>query len=339
MERVLESHRSSCFINCFLLVSIIIPVYNSQAFLADTIESALCQTYRSKEIIIVDDGSTDNSYAIAKSYERDGVIVIQQANTGAAVARNTGMARAKGEYIQFLDAGDLLDIGKIEMQIEALKGQTNKLAVCDFLQFGSEEELKKPHYPDQSHFIYSSDQPLDFLVKLWGGKGEANFIQTNCWLVPQALIAKVGGWRPYRCPDDDGEFFARLALASDGIVYVPGVYNYFRVGPGANQLSGNTNPEYLKNTLLTIQLKQQYLEQKGAHPGIKKAIATQYLHFAVYNYPAQASLADEAYRRYRQLDERVVPPELGGKMVECVKYFFGWRLVRWVQYHLREKRE
>jgi glycosyltransferase involved in cell wall biosynthesis len=320
-----------------MLVSVIIPVHNSASFLGETIKTVLSQTFHEIEIIVVDDGSTDDSVAVARRFEQQGVKVLSQANAGAAMARNTGLLHASGDYIQFLDAGDLLSPNKIEKQVDALQGKPNKLAVCYYLQFQIEEELEQGFSLDQSHFIYSSNCPVDFLVNLWGAKGKSNFIQTNCWLVPRSLINKAGAWRPYRCPDDDGEFFTRMILASEGIVHVPDVYNFFRVGKGANQLSGNRSRGYLKNTLLTIDLKHRYLLQKGGHPKLNTALAKQYLDFAVYNYPAQQQLSALAMRRYRKLKEKAEVPLLGGKLVEGLKDLFGWRTVRFLQYHLREK--
>lgn len=321
-----------------MLVSIIIPVYNAEHWLAESIESALRQTHEQKEVIVVDDGSTDNSFAIAEQFEKDGVIVIRQPNAGAAVARNTGMALAKGEFFQFLDAGDLLSEDKIQKQVKVLEGQPCKLAVCNYLQFANTKNLQQSLYTDQSHFIYSSNQPLDFLVNLWGGNGESNFIQTNCWLVPRTLIENAGYWRSYRCPDDDGEFFARIILASEGIVYVPGVYNYYRIGGGGNQLSSNNNRKYLMNTLLTIDLKYRYLLQKGDHPGIRKAMAKQYFDFAVYRYPQNLVLSKLALKRYQRIGIKADVPLLGGILVECARKIFGWRTTRLLQYYLRERK-
>ena len=319
------------------LVSIIIPVYNSANFLKSTVESALAQTYLNKEIIIVDDGSTDNSFETAKQYENGNVKVIKQVNAGAAMARNTGLAIAKGDYIQFLDAGDLLSADKIEKQVAALNGSQIKLAVCNYIQFsGNDKPLTDLKITNQSSFIYSTDNPLEFLINLWGGKGAMNFIQTNSWLVPKKLIEKAGGWRNYRCPDDDGEFFARMILAGDGIIYVPGVFNYYYMSPQANQLSSNKNIKYLQNTLLTIDLKHKYLLQKGRHPLISKAVAAQYLRFAVYNYPAQKKLSAIALRRYKALDERVTIPVLGGRLIELVKKIVGWKAARFMRYYTRE---
>ncbi len=320
------------------LVSIIIPVYNSEKILKSTIESALAQTYLNKEIIVVDDGSTDNSYELAKQYEAANVKLFRQTNAGAAVARNTGLAHATGEYIQFLDAGDLLSVNKIEQQVKLLDGSQTTVAVCNYVQFfGEGEPSVDLQFPDQSSFIYTSNDPLDFLVNLWGGKGESNFIQTNSWLVPKALIEKAGGWRAYRCPDDDGEFFARVVLAGNGIIYVPGVMNYYRMSLTQTTLSKSKAKKYLQNTLLTIDLKHQYLKKKGRHPLMNKAMAIQYLRFAADNYPAQKILSSIAYKRYQSLNEKVPFPILGGRVIEGVKKIAGWKAARLLRFYTREK--
>ena len=102
------------------LVSILIPAHNAGKWLADTIQSALDQTWQNREIIVVDDGSTDNSLAIARRFATEGVGVVTQPNQGAAVARNTAYSLCHGDYIQWLDADDLLEPDKIELQVYQL---------------------------------------------------------------------------------------------------------------------------------------------------------------------------------------------------------------------------
>lgn len=101
------------------MISIIIPSYNQQDYLADAIESALSQTIKPKEIIVIDDGSTDNSPEIARNYK--GVKVISQVNKGLASARNTGIMNAKGSWILPLDADDILQDNAIDKITEAIK--------------------------------------------------------------------------------------------------------------------------------------------------------------------------------------------------------------------------
>ncbi|MEM6712218.1 MAG: glycosyltransferase family 2 protein [Pseudomonadota bacterium] len=102
------------------LVTVVIPLYNAEGFVAETVQSALAQTYSNIEIIVVDDGSTDRSPAIVKSFNDSRMIYVRQANAGVSVARNTGLARAKGAVVAFLDSDDLWDAHKIEKHVDHL---------------------------------------------------------------------------------------------------------------------------------------------------------------------------------------------------------------------------
>src|SRR5262249_6685849 len=99
------------------LVSILIPAYNAERWISDTIQSALDQTWKHKEIIIVDDGSQDNTLTIARRFASKDVLVTQQVNQGASAARNKTFSLCQGEFVQWLDADDLLSPDKIEKQV------------------------------------------------------------------------------------------------------------------------------------------------------------------------------------------------------------------------------
>lgn len=320
------------------LVSIIIPVYNSSAFLQKSLESILQQTYPNLEIIVIDDESTDSSYSIAKQFESKGVKVLQQQNAGAAVARNTGLANATGFYIQFMDADDYLSPNKIEEQVKALEVNAGSVAVCNYIQFVNEEDLdNKKDISYQDQFIFSSDNPAEFLINLWGGNGLDGFVQTNCWLTPKSLVDEVQGWRNYRSVDDDGEFFARLLLKSRGIVHTKNCIVYYRHSKNEVHLSGNKNFHLLKNMLLTIDLKYAYLSNYINNPNCRIAFAKQYFYYAVYNYPENKTLSKIAEKRFRQLDIKVTTPMLGGKVFMMLDKLFGWKVARKIRYYLKEK--
>src|SRR5271166_5822373 len=95
------------------LVSVLIPAFNAQAWIGDTLESAVSQTWPQKEIIVVNDGSTDQTLASVQRFESAGVRVITQENQGAAAARNKAFSLCQGDYVQWLDADDLLAPDKI----------------------------------------------------------------------------------------------------------------------------------------------------------------------------------------------------------------------------------
>ena len=240
------------------LVSILIPVYNDEKYLAQAIESALNQTWPSKEIIVVDDGSTDQSLFIAKGYEYLGIKVISQSNKGASFARNRGLKDASGFYIQFLDSDDQLSFDKIENQVKALNNAPDKVAVCSTIYFSNDlakAGLLPPAY--EENFIYTTDDPVSFIIRLWGGLDfNASMIQPNAWLTPRNLINRVGGWNEKLSLDDDGEFFARIVLNSKGIVKCEGL-NYYRKYSGqTTNLSSHKNKEALESSLASVLLKK-----------------------------------------------------------------------------------
>src|SRR6266404_3545490 len=108
------------------LVSILIPAYNAEPWMADTIQSALGQTWPNKEIIVVDDGSSDQTLSVARQFASKSVSVVTQENLGAAAARNRAIALSQGDYIQWLDADDLLSADKIAKQMAAAEQSKTK---------------------------------------------------------------------------------------------------------------------------------------------------------------------------------------------------------------------
>jgi glycosyltransferase involved in cell wall biosynthesis len=111
------------------LVSVIIPVFNYERYLGEAIESVLSQTYRHLEVIVVDDGSTDRSGEVAKSFAGRGVRYCHQENAGIGPARNAGVELARGEFLAFLDADDRWPEEKIERQLRAFESDPS-LEMC-----------------------------------------------------------------------------------------------------------------------------------------------------------------------------------------------------------------
>ncbi|MEM6450513.1 MAG: glycosyltransferase family A protein [Cyanobacteria bacterium P01_D01_bin.105] len=121
-------------------ISVIIPVYNGERFLAEAIESVLTQNYSPLEIIVVDDGSTDETRVVACRY-MPAVHYIYQPNSGTSVARNTGVQQAKGELLAFLDADDVWMPQKLIRQVQALQAETDIGAVFGYVQQFHSAEL------------------------------------------------------------------------------------------------------------------------------------------------------------------------------------------------------
>jgi glycosyltransferase involved in cell wall biosynthesis len=244
------------------LTSVIIPVYNCAKYLDQCITSVLAQTWSNIEIIIIDDGSTDDSYSIALKFSAANVIILKQENSGPSVARNSGLSIASGDYIQFLDADDIISCDKIASQMKLLIDNPGYVGLCTTVHF---KNGSNPFaYPVYHEWIAAgTDDPADFLIKLYGGPViGANFggmIQPNAWLTPRMIIDKAGLWNEMRCADDDGEFFCRVLLASKGIKYSSIGINYYRKFVNFNSWSNQKSHEGLRNILKATELKSEHL--------------------------------------------------------------------------------
>lgn len=119
------------------LVSIIIPVYNTEQFLEECLNSIVNQTYKNLEIILINDGSTDSSMEICKRYQKKDkrIILISQENKGAGVARNKGLDVAKGEYITFVDSDDFVNLKMIETFLKACLNHNVLVALANYYRY------------------------------------------------------------------------------------------------------------------------------------------------------------------------------------------------------------
>ena len=135
-------------------VSLVVPVYNAEKYLAKSIESMLSQSLKEMELILVNDGSKDNSLAICEEYAKKDsrITVINKKNEGACIARNTGIARAKGKYIQLADADDYIDNNMLEEQYNLAEKTNAEVVMCgmkfDVHQKNGQVVISEAHYKD-----------------------------------------------------------------------------------------------------------------------------------------------------------------------------------------------
>ncbi len=251
------------------LVSIVIPCYNNGAYVKEAIRSALGQSYPHLEVIVVDDGSTDDSPAMIRSFGEE-VRCERRSNQGAPAARNRGLEMAQGKYVKFLDADDVLVDGCIERQVEqaeALPDGRKAIVFGDAIWVDEEgNELdgygdlrgRKPGEDPATHLLHSN--PL-----------------TSCPLHRREYLLKVGGFDTSLPRSQEHDLHLRLALAGVEFVYEPTPTYYFRQHEGADRISGRS---YAEQGLMThyelIQRHQRLIEEKqGAplSPAVRKALA------------------------------------------------------------------
>lgn len=212
------------------LVSIIIPTYNSKHFVKETVASALSQTYRPIEVIVVDDGSSDDTQALFPDFERRGVRCFRIANGGASNARNYGLERASGAYIQFLDADDVLAPTKIEKQLHTMRSHQADLCYSPWLYF--KNNLYNITGNQEFRFEYLDHSLLRTGKELMTSYGMDNwFIVTSSWLVKKTLIEQAGFWNPNIINNNDGEYFSRVLFWAKKVVCSNEILFYYRMTP------------------------------------------------------------------------------------------------------------
>jgi glycosyltransferase involved in cell wall biosynthesis len=303
------------------LVSILIPAYNAEESIAATLRSAVAQSWEPKEIIVVDDGSTDNTVAIARQFEACGVRIATQSNQGAAAARNHALSLSRGDYIQWLDADDLLSTDKISRQIEALGSDLNprillSAAWAHFLY----RHYKAAFVPSE---LWSDLSPTEWLLR----KLDHNvYMQTATWLVSRELTEAAGLWDTRLLSDDDGEYFCRVLLASEGVRFVPGAKVFYR-SPGL-AFSGLSYVDHTDTKLtahwLSMQLHVEYLRSLEESERVKAACVNYLQTSMIYFYPERQDLVARAHKLANELGGELGPPDLSWKY-RWIKVLFGWR--------------
>lgn len=190
------------------LVTIVIIAYNEERFIAESIESALGQTYDNIEVVVVDDGSKDTTCTIAKRYEPK-ITVVSQANSGnCSFPRNAGLALAKGEFISFLDADDILLPQKIAKQVELLQKYPDAaLVVNDYCNFREQDEQRN-HFSTCPLLMSEFEKVGSQNLLLLAGKGadimlDENFTIASSPLFRASIVQELGGFCTdlYACED------------------------------------------------------------------------------------------------------------------------------------------
>jgi len=306
------------------LVSILIPAFNAQEFIADTLRSAMAQTWEPKEIIVVDDGSTDRTLAIARGFESDGVQVFTQKSQGAAAARNKALSLSKGDYLQWLDADDLLAPDKIAIQMEAV-GQTGSKRVLLSSSFGLflYRHRRARFVPTA---LWRDSSPVDWLLRKMGQNA---YMQTATWLVSRELTEAAGPWDTRLLSDDDGEYFCRVLLASKGVRFVPEAKVYYRApGLAFRGLSHiGHSARKLDAHWLSMQLHIGYLRSLEDSERSRAACLRYLQTCLIYFYPERTEIVKQAEQIARDMGGELTSPRLSWKYL-WIKSLFGWRLAK-----------
>jgi GT2 family glycosyltransferase len=301
------------------MVSILVPAFNADRWIASSLKSALGQTWANKEIIIVDDGSRDRTLEIARRFESNLVKVVTQANHGASAARNNALYLAQGDYIQWLDADDILEPDKISKQMEVAEtGHGNlELLSAPFGVFHYRIE-KARFYPTE---IWKDLAPIDWIM--------TNFSQhawmfPGAWLMSRTLVELAGPWDERLSLNDDGEYICRVVLASKHVRFVRTARSYYR-NSSYMQLSRDRSDRAMQSLLLSLKLCIQHLKSFEDSPRTRAACAALLQLYIPYFYPAHVEQLTEMHNLALELGGELTSPDRGWK-TEILSTLVGQKL-------------
>jgi glycosyltransferase involved in cell wall biosynthesis len=302
------------------LVSVIVPCYNARPWVEGAVESALSQSWAEVEVIVVNDGSTDGSMTVLRGLEGPRVKVVDQPNRGASAARNVGLSAAKGQYIQFLDADDLLAPGKLLDQVSLLAvSGPMAVATARWARFKSD-----PAYAVTTESsLFRDMDPLEYLISL---TSQGTMMHPAAYLVPAEVIGKAGPWNESLSLNDDGEYFSRVVLAARKVVHAPRSLSLYRSGLDAS-LSRRTDRAALESFFMSCDLVATHLLAVEDSDRIRRALADYFQRLAYEVYPSAPDLFRRAQARSESLGGSAVRPEMGRRQ-QMIANIFGWKLAR-----------
>lgn len=200
------------------LVSVLIPCHNAEKFVGETLESVFGQTWPSLHVVLVDDGSSDSSLSVARSFAGSRLNLLIQPNRGAPGARNKALEQAVGEYCIFLDADDLFEESFVQAQVEAMAEADADICFgCSLLAWPDGRREEKESMPAASSLDFALSQVL-----------------TGGWYPPHAVLWRtsflrdIGGWNESLRRNEDGELIARALLQEARITSSKGARAIYR---------------------------------------------------------------------------------------------------------------
>jgi glycosyltransferase involved in cell wall biosynthesis len=306
------------------LVSIIMPLYNAQNYVAEAIESVINQTYTHWELIIVNDGSSDNSLAVAKQFESDKIKIFTKKNAGAAAARNFGYAKSRGDFIKFFDADDIINPQMIAEQVKLAIQNPQSIISSQWGRFYNGDINTFKLNPEE---CWQNMNPIDWICSSW--KNGQPMTQPGMFIIPKTTVDKATLWDERLTLNDDMEYYTKTILACLNVVFCPNATLYYRSGL-PNALSGQKSRKAVESGYLSIELSTQKLLSVKKSVQIKLCCANIWQNFIYEFYYRQPDLAKQAEAKVKELGGSNLAFGCGG-YTKMLYNIVGWKLAKWIR--------
>ena len=274
---------------------------------------------------MINDGSTDKTADLVRSFASQGVTLISTENRGMSAAQNVAYQSSRGDYIQWLDADDLLAPDKIERQLNAVKGEEHKRLLISSPWAPFYYRTRGVKFICNS--LWEDLLPVEWLFR----KLSQNLhMQNATWLVSREITDRAGPWDTRLHYDQDGEYFARVLLACERTRFVPGTGIYYRMSP-SNRISYIGNSAKKKESLaLSMKLHIRYIRSLEDSERIRTACVTYLQNWYCHFYPERPDLVADLQQLAEELGGRLEAPRLRWKYA-WMQPVFGWKMAKSAQ--------
>ena len=304
-------------------VSVLIPCHNAAEHVGATLACALDQTWGDLEIILVEDGSTDNSANVLGAINDPRLKMLYGEKKGAAAARNRAFAASSGEFVLYLDADDLIEREHVARLHAAIATVPMNVALGEWDRF--QQHPSQAEFPPRATYVDASGP--EWLSIDW--MAARPMTQCGMALIPRGLVEMHGGWDERLTLVDDFEFFARIISRSAGVRHAAGARLYYRSNlPGS--LSGRKSRKAVESAFLSLMLGTQHLIEAENNPKTRRACANVLQDFDYTHYPNHADLRTKARARAAELGGAILNPD-GPPGFHRLRRLVGWRAARRLQ--------
>jgi glycosyltransferase involved in cell wall biosynthesis len=305
------------------LVSVVIPCYNAVPWLEAAISSVRAQTWRRCEIVLVDDGSSDGSGALADRLAGADMQVHHQKNLGQCAALNAGLRHSQGEFVQYLDADDILAPEKIAIQLDRLSTFSSRwIASSAWARF--EQDPTDAVFTPEA--VWRDLSPVEWLTTSWSGGG---MMHGAAWLSPRNVIESAGPWNESLTLINDLDYFTRLLLASEGVAFCPTARTFYRSNVSGS-LSRRASRSAWESAFRATELSSSALIAFEDSPRARRACAINLQRLVHSAYPDAADLVAKAEKSILNLGGSDLLPG-GGPVFQKLRRIVGWKIARRAQ--------